>query len=84
MARVFASTILFLSVVLFPWWIPAAAGIIFAFMFRSFYELAAAALILVLLYGADGDAVFSASRYLVVGSFSAVFMIGKIKKMTRY
>jgi|TARA_B100001964_G_C13958347_1_gene476504 hypothetical protein len=87
--RAIAFLILFLSVVLFPWWVFFILGVLGTFFFPKYYEFIFAAFFFDLLYGlpvldAGVVEIFSHSLLFTILSIPTYILIEESKKSLRF
>ncbi|OGZ10235.1 MAG: hypothetical protein A3D67_03270 [Candidatus Lloydbacteria bacterium RIFCSPHIGHO2_02_FULL_51_22] len=83
MKRLCANAGIFLSLLLFPWWVTLILAIASVFLIGDFYELALWAYAGDTLYGTDASRMFH-SVLLIGGVAFFVFLVERAKKMTRF
>lgn len=74
--RIIADAVLFLSIFFLPWYLTAALGIIFIFLFSKFWEAAGAGFFIDALY-LEGFGIFTICALLLV------FFLNAIKEKVR-
>ena len=79
MFRIGANILLFVSIVLLPWWVALILGVIFLFTFSSFYEIILWALLGDLLYGTNIVSFYGVNIFLSLGALF-LFVVSKIAK----
>ncbi len=75
MKRIVADIILFLSLLLFPWWVSLLLGLFLAFQFRNFYEIILAGLSLDLLFDGSAGGFHFFFLVLFFGAFLVSFLV---------
>ncbi|MEX0933809.1 MAG: hypothetical protein WD003_00920 [Candidatus Paceibacterota bacterium] len=82
--RLIANAILFVSLLYLPWWLFLVLGIIFLFIFRSFYELVGWSLVVDLLYGTDTSLFFNTHFLMTQGALVLLVVSSIVKKYIRF
>jgi hypothetical protein len=59
MKRAIFDVIFFISILIFPWWIPFALAFVGIFVFPHFYEFIAGGVLIYVLYAVPGSGLFS-------------------------
>ncbi|OHA28072.1 MAG: hypothetical protein A3D56_00130 [Candidatus Taylorbacteria bacterium RIFCSPHIGHO2_02_FULL_45_35] len=80
MKRVFANLFLFLSVLVFPWYVTVSALVIFIFLFRNFYEAAFFSFLLDVVYSTPGTYFLGVPFILTLASFVFLILASFLKR----
>ena len=82
--RVLCDFALFISAVIFPWWVAAAAGVYFFFRFSGYYELIFLGLFLDLLYGISAGPGTVNRPIVFIIAFLLYIILSGFKKYLRF
>ena len=81
--RVFCDAVLFASVLILPWWIPAALSFYFFFIFDSYYEPAFLGLLFDILYGVDTSRFGADKPVIFIATILFYIILNSFKKYLR-
>ena len=74
MKRIIFDIAMFLSIFIFPWWVPGILAFIGIFIFKHFYEFIGVGLIVYALYIVPGTSIITSSLWFAV--FVSIVFIG--------
>ena len=72
--RICADAVLFLSCMLFPWWLVLPLAVFFAFSFDGYYEVVLAGGLLDILFSAPSN-MFGNFQFFFLAGFSVLFFL---------